>query len=62
MEFEFIFKGKLAENGLSMRKFSEMIKQTPQNLTQRIKRKCITYDEAQEFADILGYKIEWVKK
>ena len=33
-----------------------------QNLSQRIKRGSITYDEAVEFADKLGYTIEWKKK
>lgn len=62
MKFEFLLKGKLAENGLSMAKFAEMIQTSPQNLTQRIKRGSISYDEAVEFADKLNYKIEWVKR
>lgn len=62
MKFEFLLKGKLAENGLSLAKFAEMIKTSPQNLTQRIKRGSISYDEAVEFADKLNYKIEWVKR
>ena len=61
MKFEFIFKGKLAENGLSMAKFAEQINTSPQNLTQRIKRGAISYDEAVEYAEKLGYRIEWHK-
>ena len=45
-----------------MRKFAEELNLVPQNLSQRVKRGTITYDEALEFADKLGYKIEWVKK
>ena len=62
MKFESKFKGKLAENGLSMRKFAEQQGIVPQNLSQRIKRGSITYDEAVNFADLLGYDIEWIKR
>lgn len=62
MKFEFLLKGKLAENGLTLAKFAEMLNTSPQNLTQRIKRASITYDEANEFAEKLGYTIEWKKK
>ncbi len=62
MNFESKFKGKLAENGLSMRKFAEQQGIVPQNLSQRIKRGSITYDEAVKFADVLGYDIEWLKR
>lgn len=62
MKFEFLLKGKLAENGLSMTKFAELIGTSPQNLTQRIKRGAISYDEAVEYAEKLGYKIEWIKQ
>lgn len=62
MKFEYILKGKLAENGLSARKLAEMLKTSPENLNQKIKRGSITYDYAQEMADMLGYDIEWVKR
>lgn len=61
MKFENLFKGKLAENNYSMRRFAEEIGILPQNLSQRVKRGCITYDEAVEFAAKLGYKVEWVR-
>lgn len=61
MKFEFLFKGKLAENGLSMRQFATNNGILPQNLSQRVKRGSITYDEAVEFAAKLGYKITWEK-
>ena len=62
MKFEFLLKGKLAENGLSMSKFAEQLGTSPQNLTQRIKRSAISYDEAVEYAEKLGYRIEWIKE
>ena len=62
MKFEYILKGKLAENGISLRKFAEQMNTSPENLHQKIKRGSITYDYAQEIADILGYDIEWVKR
>lgn len=62
LKFENKFKGKLAEQGISMRKFAESVGIVPQNLSQRIKRGSITYDEALDFADKLGYTIEWIKK
>ena len=62
MEFEYIFKGKLAENGISMRKFAETLNISPENLSQKVKRGSITYDYAQHIADLLGYDIEWVKR
>jgi len=62
MDFEFILKGKLAENGLNMRKLAPMLDMSPENLHQKIKRGSITYDNAQKIAELLGYKIEWIKK
>ena len=57
LTFEQEFKSKLAIKGLSMRKFAEEHKIVPQNLSQRIKRGTITFDEARELFNQLGYKI-----
>lgn len=62
MKFEFILKGKLAENGLSMRKLAEMLNTSPENLHQKVKRGSLSYDDVQEIAELLGYTIEWKKK
>lgn len=62
LTFEQEFKSKLAIQNLSMRKFAEDLELVPQNLSQRVKRGTITYDEAVKFAQKLGYKIEWVKE
>lgn len=61
MDFEFILKGKLAENGLNMRKLAFMLNMSPENLHQKVKRGSISYDNAQKIAELLGYKIEWIK-
>lgn len=62
MNFEFILKGKLAENGLNVRKLAAMLDMSPENLHQKLKRGSINYDNAQKIAELLGYKIEWVRK
>lgn len=57
LTFEQEFKSKLAIKGISMRKFAEDNKLVPQNLSQRVKRGTITFDEARELLGKLGYKI-----
>ncbi len=62
IKFEYILKGKLAENALTLTKFAEMLNVLPQNLSQKLKRGSTSYDEAQHMADLLGYNIVWEKK
>lgn len=62
MELEFLIKSKLAEQGLNTRKLAEMLETSPQNLTQKLKRKSLNYDEVVKIADLLGYNVEWIKK
>ncbi|WP_236877327.1 LLM class flavin-dependent oxidoreductase [Clostridioides difficile] len=35
---------------------------TPQNINNKIARGTLKYEEAKEIADIIGYKIKWIKK
>lgn len=35
---------------------------TVQNLSNKIRKESLKYNEILQIADILGYKIEWVKK
>lgn len=35
---------------------------TPQNLSNKLSRGTIKYDECKQIAEIIGYKIEWTKK
>lgn len=36
--------------------------ESPQTISQKLTRGTIKYVEMQEIADLLGYKIEWIKK
>ena len=60
--FKLLIKGKLAENGLNLTKLAVKLGTQPQNLSNKLNRGSITYDDAQTIADILGYDIVWVKK
>jgi hypothetical protein len=35
---------------------------TVQNLSKKINRGTLRYEETEEIAELLGYKIEWIKK
>jgi hypothetical protein len=35
---------------------------TVQNLSKKINKGTLRYEEAEEIAELLGYKIEWIKK
>ena len=62
IKFEFLLKSKLAENGLNLAKLSDMLGVIPQNLSQKLKRGSMSYDDAQHIADLLGYDIQWIKR
>lgn len=62
IELEYLVKSKLAENGLNITKLAEQFEVTPQNISQRLKKGTFDYLEMCKIADILGYKIEWIKK
>lgn len=62
IEFEYFLKGKLAENGLNISKLAEMLGTSQANISQRIKRGSFNCVELYNIADMLGYKIEWVRK
>ena len=61
IEFEYFLKGKLAENGLNISKLSEMLGTSQANISQRIKRGSFNCVELYHIAELLGYKIEWIK-
>ena len=61
IEFEYFLKGKLAENGLNISKLAEMLGTSQANVSQRIKRGSFNCIELYHIADLLGYKIEWIK-
>lgn len=62
IEFEYFLKAKLAEKGLNISKLAEMLGTSQQNISQRIKKASFDYIELSKIADLLGYKIEWIKK
>lgn len=41
---------------------SEENKTTPQNISNKLTRGTIKYSEIKEIAEIIGYKIVWVRK
>lgn len=63
-------KSKLAESGYSLTYVVEQMnksrdeehKTTTQNISNKLTRGTIKYSEIREIADIIGYKIKWVKK
>lgn len=61
LKIEYFIKSKLAEKGLKLKDCAEILKMSPQNLTQKLKRNTLTYNEALKVAAALGYKIEWLK-
>lgn len=62
IEFEYLIKSKLAENGLNVSRLAEMLGTTHQNISQRLKRCSFDYVEISQIADLLGYEIEWIKR
>ena len=63
-------KSKLAESGYSLTDVVEKMnknrdedhKTTTQNISNKLSRGTIKYSEIKEIADIIGYKIKWVKE
>lgn len=61
-EFEYFIKGKIAKEGLTVSKFTELIGTSQQNFSQRLKKATFDYIEVSKIADLLGYDIEWIKR
>lgn len=63
-------KSKLAESGYSLTYVVEQMnknrdeehKTTTQNISNKLTRGTIKYSEIKEIANIIGYKIKWVKE
>ena len=63
-------KSNLAESGYSLTDVVEQMnknrdedhKTTTQNISNKLSRGTIKYSEIKEIADIIGYKIKWVKE
>lgn len=61
-------KSILAIEGLSLTDLARIITdkcnrtESPQTISQKLKRGTIKYAEMQEIAGLLGYDIEWIKR
>jgi len=61
-------KSIIVKSGISMTDVVDTLnkkycrKDTVQNLSAKLTRGTIKYREAQEIAEVLGYRIEWVKE
>lgn len=64
---ERIIKSKLAEKGLTLTNLAYLINErgekteSPQTLSQKLKRGTIKYADMEDIAQILGYKIKWLE-
>lgn len=61
-------KTLLAQEGLMLKELAEILSQktgkkcTPDSLSQKLRRGSLTYNETLLIAELLGYRIEFVKK
>lgn len=63
MRAETIIKHILIEENIKMMDIATHVQNTSiQNLSQKLKRNTIKYQEMLDIADFLGYEIRWVKK
>jgi len=67
MDVKSELKSVIAQNATTLKKVCEIIGQRknqkvlPNNITNKLRRKTIKFDEVQEILDVLGYHIEFVK-
>ncbi|WP_235777824.1 LLM class flavin-dependent oxidoreductase [Clostridium culturomicium] len=61
-------KGYIVSSGWTITQIAEELNRrngcdyTMQNLSNKIRKEALKYSEVLEIADIIGYKIEWIKK
>lgn len=60
--FKSTFKIALFKKDKTLSEVARALETKSQNLSNKLKRGSITYDEALKIADILGYKIQWIDK
>lgn len=67
MELRYELKSLIAKNGTTLKKVCEKLtEQTKRlyignNITNKLRRKTIKFEEVQEILDVLGYHIEFVR-
>lgn len=68
MGFREEIKSIIVKSGWTMSDIIEALnekynrKDTVQNLSNKLSRETLKYREALEIAEVIGYKIEWIKK
>lgn len=68
MTIKDFIKSQITKEGLTMSKVVRLLnekynkKESIQNFSNKLTRETLRYKEAEEIADIIGYKIEWVRK
>ena len=60
--FKSTFKIALFKKDKTLSEVARALETKSQNLSNKLKRGSITYDEALKIADILGYQIQWIDK
>ena len=61
-------KAKIIESGKTLSEVAELLSEkydervTIQNLSNKIRRGSLRIDDLERIADVLGYRIEWIKK
>ena len=61
-------KARIIESGWTITDVAEKLSNkynktySSQNLSNKLRRGTIQYQEVKDIADIIGYKIEWIKK
>ncbi len=67
MELRNELKGLIAKNGTTLKKVCEILTQKTgynhigNNITNKLRRKTIKFEEVQEILDVLGYHIEFIR-
>ncbi len=67
MELRYELKSLIAKNGTTLKKVCEKLTEQTErlyignNITNKLRRKTIKFEEVQEILDVLGYHIEFVR-
>lgn len=67
MELRYELKSLIAKNGTTLKKVCEKLTEETgrlyvgNNITNKLRRKTIKFEEVQEILDVLGYHIEFIR-
>ena len=62
MEFNNEIKLLIKKHGYLVKDIAKKLNTSPENLSNKLRRKSIKYIEIEKILDILGYEIIWKKK